>query len=83
VDHGVDSADRVHVVRHAARLVGASEITDGYARRARSEIGESGCTRRVARVQHHLVPFVEKTPPRGQTQPGRRSRDQHARHVNR
>ena len=71
VDQGVDSADRVHLVRHAARLVGSCEIPDGDARRARSEVGESRRTRRVPRLQHHLVPVVEKTPRRGETQLGR------------
>jgi len=72
-----------HLIRHAARLVRACEIADHHASGSTSEVAHTARTLRVPRVQHHLVPAVEKVSRRRPTQAGRRSRDQDARHVNR
>jgi hypothetical protein len=55
VDHGVDSADGVHLIRHASRLPGTCEIADHNPSRSASEVGHTARTRRVPRVQHHLM----------------------------
>jgi hypothetical protein len=60
VDHGVDPADSVRLIRHATSLVGAGEIADHHARRSASQVGHTVRTRRVPRVHHHLVPVIEK-----------------------
>jgi hypothetical protein len=73
MDRSVDAANGVHLIRHAAGLVGAREIADNHTLRSANELGQTVCTRRVSRVEHHFVPILKKLSRCRQTQIGRRA----------
>ena len=60
VDDGVHAPELVDLFRERARLRGAGEITDHHARGLRPEIGECRGALLRARVQHHLVSFLDE-----------------------
>jgi hypothetical protein len=78
---GVHSADRVHLIRHAAGLLGTGEIADDHARRPECEVVHTGGTCRGSRVQHDPVPVVEEGLGGCPAEPVGRSGDENARHT--
>src|SRR5205823_14088994 len=81
VDDGIHSADRIHLIRHAAGLLGTGEIADDHTRRPDCEVVHAGGTCRGSCVQHDPVPVVEEGSGGCPAEPVGRSGDEYARHA--
>jgi hypothetical protein len=60
MDYGVDAANCIHLIRDAAGFVSVRQVSDRDACRSTNQVGHTIQTRRVARVQHHLMPILNK-----------------------
>src|SRR4051812_6786772 len=81
VNHRVDAADAVHLVRQTTRLVPAREVTDHDGGGPGCQIAGAGGTIPVASVAHHVVAEVQKLSSGAGAEPGGGAGDQNSCHL--